>query len=70
MFKDAVFVVLLADHSKGFHLRLVIFLAPSWGYTAQEMKFFIKDFFIIVTKFPVGLVTFAEEILNRKLFFV
>ena len=36
-------------------------------YTAQKMKFFIKDFF---SKFPADLVAFTEEILNGKLHFL
>ena len=40
---------------------------------AQEMKFSIKDFFSKcdqMRKFPADLVTFTEEILNRKLHFL
>ena len=40
--------------------------------TAQEMRFSIKDFFSKCDqkpKFPADLVTFTEEILNRKLHF-
>ena len=42
-------------------------------YTAQKMKFSIKDFFskcVNVTKSAADLVTFTEEILNRKLHFL
>ena len=42
-------------------------------YTAQKMNFSIKDFFSkcdqIRRKLPIDLVTFTEEIINRKLHF-
>ena len=40
--------------------------------TAQKMRFSIKDFFSELTKsqFPAGLVTFTDEIHNRKLHFL
>ena len=39
-------------------------------FTAQKMKFSIKDFFSKCDLFPADLVTFTEEILNEKLRFL
>ena len=50
----------------------IIFISPSYAsYTAKKMKLPIKDFFRkFFRKFPAGLVTFTEEILNGKLMVV
>ena len=43
------------------------------SFTAQKMEFFIKDFFSKrdqIRRKPADLVTFTEEILNRKLHFL
>ena len=42
----------------------------SISYTAQKMKFSIKDFFSKCDQIPADLVTFTEEILNGKLHFL
>ena len=40
------------------------------AFTAQKMKFSIKNFFSKFDQFPADLVTFTEEILNRKFHFL
>ena len=39
-------------------------------FTAQKMKFSIKDFFSKCDQFPADLITFTEETLNGKLNFL
>ena len=39
-------------------------------FTAQKIKFSIKDSSVNVTKSTADLVTFTEEILNGKLYFL
>ena len=39
------------------------------GFTAQNTKFSIKDFFSKFPQFPADLVTFTEEIINENFIF-
>ena len=45
---------------------LFFYVALSNFFTVQKMIFSIKDFFSKCDQFPADLVTFTEEILNRK----
>ena len=54
-----------------FKLANKIFRQVIWiPITTQKMKFSIKDFFNKFLQFAADLVTFTEEILNRKLLFL